>query len=48
MPNWIRLNDSTPGSINFNVPVTLSVSYTDAELASAGISDELTMKLVSL
>ena len=39
------LNDSTPGSINFNVPVTLTVSYTDAELASAGISDESTMVL---
>jgi predicted outer membrane repeat protein len=34
-----------PGSINFNIPVTLSVSYTDAQLAAAGITDELTMKL---
>ncbi|HSD84242.1 MAG TPA: hypothetical protein VLG46_10300, partial [Anaerolineae bacterium] len=34
-----------PGSINFNVPVTLSVSYTDEQLASAGITDELGLKL---
>jgi hypothetical protein len=34
-----------PGSINFNVPVTLSVSYTDEQLASAGITDELSLKL---
>jgi hypothetical protein len=39
------LNNSTPGSISFNVPVTLSVSYTDAELAAAGISDETSMLL---
>jgi predicted outer membrane repeat protein len=39
------LNDSTPGSIDFNVPVTLTVSYTDQELADAGIKDESTMKL---
>jgi predicted outer membrane repeat protein len=37
--------NATPGSINFNVPVTLSVSYTDAELAAAGITDELTLQL---
>ena len=34
-----------PGSINFNVPVTLSVGYTDEQLASAGITDELELKL---
>lgn len=34
-----------PGSIGFNVPVTLSVSYTDAQLAAAGITDELTLQL---
>jgi hypothetical protein len=34
-----------PGSIFFNVPVTLSVSYTDEQLASAGITDELQLKL---
>ncbi len=39
------LNDSTPGSIDFNVPVTLTVSYTDDELASAGISDETSLML---
>ncbi len=39
------LNDSTPGSINFNVPVTLTVSYTPDELAAAGISDETSLKL---
>jgi predicted outer membrane repeat protein len=37
--------NATPGSINFNVPVTLSVSYTDAELAAAGITNELTLQL---
>jgi predicted outer membrane repeat protein len=39
------LNDSLPGSINFNVPVTVTVSYTDEELAAAGIRDETSMKL---
>ncbi len=34
-----------PGSIDFNMPVTLSVSYTDAELAAAGITNELTLQL---
>jgi hypothetical protein len=34
-----------PGSINFNLPVTLTVSYTDEELASAGISDETSLLL---
>lgn len=34
-----------PGSINFNVPVTLSVGYTDEQLAAAGIIDELELKL---
>jgi hypothetical protein len=34
-----------PGSILFNVPVTLSLGYTDAQLASAGITDELQLKL---
>jgi hypothetical protein len=38
-------DNAAPGSINFNVPVTLSVSYTEAELAAAGITDELTLKL---
>ncbi len=35
----------TPGSISFNKPVTLSVSYTDQQLASAGITDEQQLKL---
>ncbi|HTP06708.1 MAG TPA: choice-of-anchor Q domain-containing protein [Anaerolineae bacterium] len=34
-----------PGSISFNMPVTLSVSYTDQQLAAAGITDELSLKL---
>ena len=34
-----------PGSILFNTPVTLSVGYTDEQLAAAGITDELQLKL---
>jgi hypothetical protein len=35
----------TPGSINFNTPVTVTVSYTDSQLAAAGITNELDLKL---
>jgi predicted outer membrane repeat protein len=35
----------SPGSISFNQPVTLSVSYTDQQLAAAGITDELSLAL---
>jgi hypothetical protein len=34
-----------PGTINFNVPVTLTVTYTDQQLADAGITDESTLLL---
>ena len=39
------LSNTLPGTINFNVPVTLTVSYTDQQLAEAGITDESTMLL---
>ena len=38
-------NDTTPGTINFARPVTLTVSYTDQQLAAAGITDESTLLL---
>jgi predicted outer membrane repeat protein len=39
------LSDTVPGTINFNVPVTLTVTYTDQQLADAGITDESTLLL---
>ena len=39
------LSDTLPGAITFNVPVTLTVTYTDQQLTDAGITDESTMLL---
>jgi hypothetical protein len=44
----VDLVNVLPGSIVFSVPVTLSVSYTDQQLAAAGITDELEVKLYRL